>query len=190
MPFEFKPVDAVEDVILIEPQQFADDRGWFMETYKETPFREAGIDFAFVQDNHSLSRQEGVVRGLHYQRRPAAQGKLKRCIRGRILDVAVDIREGSPTYKEWVAFELSAENARQVWIPPGFANGFCTLTDDAEVAYKVTAEYDPELDSGFAWDDPEIGVDWPVDDPILSEKDQEAPPLAECDANFTYGDFQ
>lgn len=186
MPFEFKRLDEIPEVILIEPRQFGDDRGWFMETYKESDFVEAGIDQAFVQDNHSLSGEEGVIRGLHYQRQPKAQGKLVRCTRGKILDVAVDIREGSPTYKRWVAVELSAENARQLWVPPGFAHGFCTLTEDCEVVYKVTAEYDPELDSGFQWDDPEIGVDWPVDDPVLSEKDEMAPPFAECDANFSY----
>lgn len=190
MPFEFKPVDAIEDVVLVEPRRFGDERGWFMETYKETPFREAGIDHDFVQDNHSLSRQEGVVRGLHYQCQPTEQGKLLRCTRGRIYDVAVDIRQGSPTYKEWFSVELAGDEPRQIWLPPGFAHGFCTLTGDVEVQYKVTKEYDPDLDSGFAWDDPEIGVDWPVDDPILSEKDQEAPPFSECDADFHYGDLQ
>lgn len=188
MPFEFQAIEGIEDVVLVEPQRFEDGRGWFMETYKRSPFVDAGIDAEFVQDNHSLTRDKGIIRGLHYQRQPKPQGKLVRCTRGRIYDVAVDLRQGSPTYKEWVSVELSPDDGRQIWVPPGFAHGFCSLAADTEVAYKVTEEWDPDLDSGFAWDDPEVGVEWPVSDPILSEKDQKAPSFADCDAEFTYGE--
>lgn len=186
MPFDFKQLEEIPNLVLVEPVQFGDDRGWFMETYKQSAFEEVGIDAEFLQDNHSLSVHEGTIRGLHYQREPKPQGKLVRCVRGSLLDVAVDIREGSPTYKEWASVELSAENARQLWVPPGFAHGFCSLEPHTEICYKVTEEWDEELDSGFAWDDPEIGVDWPVDDPVLSQRDETAPSFADCDANFTY----
>lgn len=186
LPFEFKRIEALPDLILVEARQFADERGWFMETYKKTPFADAGIEATFVQDNHSLSRRKGTLRGLHYQNPPKAQGKLVRCIRGRIFDVAVDIREGSPHYADWFGIELGADGGCQLWVPPGFAHGFCTLEPDTEVQYKVTAEYDPELDSGFAWDDPEIGIDWPIESPVLNNQDREVPVLSDSDADFEY----
>ena len=175
MPFQFKPQQPVPDVILIEPKAFGDDRGWFMETYKRSEFEANGIRVEFRQDNHSHSTAKGVIRGLHYQKDPAAQGKLVRCVDGAIYDVAVDIREGSPTYGRWVAVELSAEDRRMLWVPPGFAHGFCTLTDVSEVVYKATAEYSAPHDRGIRWNDPAIGVTWPVKSPTLSPKDAQAP---------------
>ena len=160
MPFEFKKLE-IPDVILIIPKVFEDDRGFFMETFKISDFKAYGISYEFVQDNHSKSKK-GVLRGLHYQLYPKAQGKLVRCIRGRIWDVAVDIRKGSPWYGKWVAVELSEENKLMLWIPPGFAHGFVAL-EDAEIIYKCTAEYAPELDRGIIWNDPELAINWPVE---------------------------
>ena len=174
----------IEDVIIIEPKVFGDHRGWFTETYSKEKFREFGIDIDFIQDNHSLSAQKGTLRGLHFQLNPKAQTKLVRCTKGRILDVAVDIREGSPTYKKWVAVELTEENKKQLLIPKGFAHGFLTLTDDVEVQYKVDEYYSPENDRSIRYDDPEIGVAWGIEDPILSEKDLNAPMLEDCSINF------
>jgi len=185
MPFIFKRLE-IPDVVLIEPKIFGDDRGFFMETYKYSEFRKNGIEYGFVQDNHSKSRK-GVLRGLHYQLRPMEQGKLVRCIRGRIWDVAVDIRKGSPWYKKWVAVELSEENKLMLWIPPGFAHGFVALEDNTEVVYKVTKEYAPELDRGIIWNDPDIGIEWPIENPILSEKDSKLPRLRDAENNFIYG---
>ncbi len=178
MPFKFKRL-SIPDVILIEPRVFGDDRGFFMETYKKSDFLKVGIREEFVQDNHSKSIK-GVLRGLHYQLEPKAQGKLVRCIRGKIFDVAVDIRKNSPTFKKWVGVELSEDNKLMVYVPPGFAHGFLTLSEEAEVLYKTTEEYAPELDSGIIWNDEDIGVNWPidmVDRIILSEKDKKLPNL-------------
>jgi dTDP-4-dehydrorhamnose reductase/dTDP-4-dehydrorhamnose 3,5-epimerase len=176
----------IEDVLIIEPKVFGDHRGWFTETYSKEKFRELGVCIDFIQDNHSLSAQKGTLRGLHFQINPKAQTKLVRCTKGKILDVAVDIREGSPTYKKWVAVELSAENMKQLLVPKGFAHGFITLTDNVEVQYKVDEYYSLENDRSIRFDDPEINVDWGISNPILSEKDLNAPMLSEGDANFKY----
>jgi dTDP-4-dehydrorhamnose 3,5-epimerase len=179
---------AIPDVKRLEPRVFRDDRGFFAETYSQKALEAAGIGVTFVQDNHSLSRAKGVVRGLHFQKPPHAQGKLIRVTRGAILDVAVDIREGSPTYGRHVACVLSAENWAQLWVPPGFAHGFCTLEPDTEVHYKVTAYYAPESDSGILWNDPALGIDWPVaaEEAVLSDKDRCLPMLSELGAAFRY----
>ena len=186
MPFQFKPLDVIPDVILIEPQSFGDERGWFMETYKRTDFEAHGIPGDFRQDNHSRSTVKGVLRGLHYQKDPTAQGKLVRCLVGGVFDVAVDIRRGSPTYGRWVSAELTGENRRILWVPPGFAHGFCTITDVSEVVYKTTAEYSAPHDRGIRWDDPTLAVRWPTNTPVLSAKDAQAPLLAQADNNFTW----
>jgi dTDP-4-dehydrorhamnose 3,5-epimerase len=162
-------------VILIEPRVFGDARGFFMETYRADLFGAHGIDETFVQDNHSRSAR-GVLRGLHYQE-PYPQGKLVRCTRGSLFDVAVDIRRGSPAFGKWYSVTLSEENKSMLWIPPGFAHGFCALTDDAELVYKTTEIYRPEHDRAIRWNDPEIGVEWPISDPSLSAKDAAAPLL-------------
>ncbi len=189
MPFEFISTD-IPDVILVKPKVFSDKRGFFMETYKKSDFELAGIDTDFVQDNHSKS-VKGVLRGLHYQKEPFAQGKLVRCIRGRIFDVAVDIREGSPTFGKWVGYELSEENRLMLWIPKGFAHGFLTLSDEAEVVYKVSGnEYNPDYDAGIRWNDLDIGITWPVElveKILLSGKDRNLPFLKDADINFVYG---
>lgn len=168
---------AIPDVILITPPRFGDSRGFFSETYNLQRMAEAGIDNSFVQDNQSLSRQKGVVRGLHCQLAPHAQGKLVRCSKGAIWDVAVDAREGSSTYGKWVAAELSEENWSQLWLPPGFLHGFVTLTDDAEVQYKCTDVYDKASERAVIWNCPHLKIDWPVapQDVILSDKDAIAP---------------
>jgi len=178
----------LEGVKIIEPAVFGDHRGWFMETYSEVNFKEIGIDLVFVQDNHSCSAAKGTLRGLHYQLEPKAQTKLVRCTKGAIFDVAVDIRESSPTYAKWVGIELSAENKKQLLVPKGFAHGFMTLTEDVEVQYKVDELYAPECDRGIIWNDPVVGIDWPVGiEPILSAKDAKAPILADADNNFVFG---
>ena len=168
--------------VLIEPRRFTDARGFFSEVWKASSHAEIGITTSFVQDNHSLSRLKGTVRGLHFQRPPTAQGKLVRCTRGAILDVAVDIRPGSLSFGKFVAVELSAENGLQLWIPRGFAHGLCTLTEDTEVLYKVDAPYDPATDSAIRFDDPAIGIPWPVPpgEALLSDKDRAAPMLADA----------
>ncbi|NKC32070.1 dTDP-4-dehydrorhamnose 3,5-epimerase [Falsiroseomonas selenitidurans] len=180
---------AIPDVLLIEPARFGDARGFFSEVWKRSALAAQGLDVTFVQDNHSLSREVGVLRGLHFQRAPAAQGKLVRVVRGRVLDVAVDIREGSPTYGRHVAVELSAENWRQLWVPRGFAHGFLTLEPDCEVLYKVDAEYSREHDGGILWNDPALGIDWPLPPggPVLSDKDRAAPKLADVAPVFPKG---
>ncbi len=185
MPFKaFIPL-SIPDVILIEPRVFDDERGFFAETYKASPYTQYDIP-PFVQTNHSHSLRD-VLRGLHYQKAPMAQGKLVTCVRGAIFDVGVDIRQGSPTYGQWVGAELSAENHRLLYIPPGFAHGFCTLSDVADVIYQVTAEYAHDLDRGIIWNDPELGIDWPVDAPRLSPKDARQPLLRDADNDFRYG---
>ena len=175
----------LQDVLIIEPTVFGDNRGWFTETYSKTQFREFGIDIDFVQDNHSMSAQLGTLRGLHFQNNPKAQTKLVRCTKGKMLDVVVDLRKGSTSYKNWLGVELSEENKKQLFIPKGFAHGFITLTDDVEVQYKVDEYYAPECDRSIRFDDPEIGVDWGVEVPILSEKDLKAPFLKDSDVDFS-----
>ncbi len=176
----------IPDVKIIEPRVFGDHRGWFTETYSKSKLKEVGIDMEFVQDNHSFSAQQGTLRGLHFQCHPMAQTKLVRCTRGKVLDVAVDLRRGSPTFKEWIGVELSEKNKKQLFIPKGFAHGFVTLTEDVEVQYKVDADYSPENDRSIRFDDPELNVDWGMDNPILSDKDLLAPKLKDCDFNFEY----
>ena len=167
----------LEEVVVLVSTAFADDRGLFMETYREDQFREMGLPTIFAQDNHSYSRK-GVVRGLHFQWEPA-MGKLMRVTRGAAYLVAVDLRLGSPTLGKWVGIESTAENRKQVWAPASFARGFCALTDDVEVQYKCTGTYNGKAESGIRWDDPEIGIEWPVRDVIISEKDRRAQTLAE-----------
>jgi dTDP-4-dehydrorhamnose 3,5-epimerase len=181
--FEFVHLE-IPDVILIKPRIFKDDRGSFLETYKYSNFADAGIGEVFMQDNHSKSSRN-VLRGLHYQKDPFAQGKLVRCINGAIFDVAVDMRRGSPFYSKWIAVELNEENNFILYVPPGFAHGFLALTESAEVTYKCTKEYSPEHDRGIAWNDPDIAIDWPVDRPSLSDKDFRHPLLRDADNNFT-----
>ena len=180
----------IPGVKIIEPDCFGDHRGWFMETYSTAKYSEMGICNVFVQDNHSMSGKKGTLRGLHFQNNPMAQAKLVRCTKGAVIDVAVDLRKGSPTYKQWVSVELSAENKRQFYIPRGFAHGFLTLTDDVEFEYKVDNLYSKEHDRGIRYDDPAIGVDWGGllngIEPILSEKDVNGPLLADSDVNFVY----
>jgi dTDP-4-dehydrorhamnose 3,5-epimerase len=176
MAFELESRHLGEVVVLVSTA-FADDRGHFMETYREDQFREMGLPTSFVQDNHSYSRK-GVVRGLHFQWEPA-MGKLMRVTRGAAYLVAVDLRLGSPTLGKWVGIESTAENRKQVWAPASFARGFCALTDDVEVQYKCTGTYNGKAESGIRWDDPEIGIEWPVRDVIISEKDRRAQTLAE-----------
>ncbi|ELT49827.1 dTDP-4-dehydrorhamnose 3,5-epimerase [Brucella intermedia M86] len=179
---QIRPLD-LDGVLEISPRKFGDDRGFFSETYNAKSFAEAGIDLTFVQDNHSYSAARGVVRGLHYQLPPFAQDKLVRVTRGAILDVAVDIRKGSPTFGKWVALEVSAEKWNQILVPKGFAHGFMTLVEHTEVIYKVTNYYSPEHDRSIRFDDPAIGIDWPISASgvQLSDKDQKAPMLADAD---------
>jgi len=184
VPFSFKRLE-IPDVVLIEPKVFRDDRGFFMESYKRSEFVDFGIDEMFVQDNHSRSRR-GVLRGLHYQNPPRAQAKLVRVIDGEIFDVAVDIRKGSPTYGRWVGVYLSDENMRMLYIPVGFAHGFLALSDVAEVLYKTSDEYSPEHEAGIVWNDPEVGIDWPVEEPVLSPRDCRWPGLRGAVNAFVY----
>jgi len=180
---------AIPDVMLITPVKFGDARGFFSETYNAAALRALDLEATFVQDNHSLSAQKGVVRGLHFQRLPHAQGKLVRVVRGRIFDVAVDIRAGSSTFGQYVSVELSADNWQQLWVPEGFAHGFCTLQDNTEVIYKVTDYYAPECDAGIQWNDPELGIEWPISasEAVLSEKDARLPYFLELPEYFIYG---
>ena len=180
---------ASSPVRLLKPRRFGDDRGWFTEVYNEKYFAESGIGVRFVQDNHSLSRPAGVLRGLHFQTPPFGQDKLVRCIAGAIFDVAVDVRKDSPTHGKWVGAELSAENGWQLFIPVGFAHGFVTLTADAEVTYNCSNFYAPAHDGGLRWDDPDIGIVWPLPSgvgPILSAKDEKLPLLDDFDSPFAY----
>ena len=178
---------AISDVKILTPKRFGDARGFFSETYNKAAFADHGIDLDFVQDNHSMSQPVGVLRGLHFQTNPFAQDKLVRVVKGRIFDVAVDIRHGSPTFGKWVGAEISAEAWNQILVPVGFAHGFVTLEPDTEVIYKVTAPYSPENDKGLAWDDPAIGIDWPLNGaaPTLSDKDTKHPRLADLPAYFS-----
>ena len=184
MPFQFERLE-IPDVILIRPQARVDDRGFFMEAFKRSEFEANGISEPFVQDNFSRSARR-VLRGLHYQSPPKAQGKLVSVLRGEIFDVAVDIRRGSPTYARWVGLRLSSENPMLLYVPVGFAHGFQVLSDEADVAYKVTQEYSPEADRGITWDDPDLGILWPIPDPLLSTKDARLPRLAVTQAEFEF----
>ncbi|MEP1522223.1 dTDP-4-dehydrorhamnose 3,5-epimerase [Ascidiaceihabitans sp.] len=178
---EHTPLDGV---LILTPARFGDVRGFFSESWNRATMRDAGLDLEFVQDNHSLSARKGTLRGLHFQTPPMAQDKLVRCGRGALYDVAVDIRSGSATFGQWFGVELSAENGRQLLVPAGFAHGFVTLQDDTEICYKCTAPYAPDCDAGIAWDDPDIGVDWGISEPVLSEKDATAPTLKELGSPF------
>ena len=177
---------AVPDLILVTPPRFGDERGFFSEVFKLAAFRDAGIGLPFVQDNQSLSRERGVIRGLHCQVAPHPQGKLVRCVRGAIWDVAVDARAGSPTLGQWGAAELSAENWAQLWVPPGFLHGFCTLQPDTEVLYKVTDVYDRASERGVVWDDPTLALPWPIrpEEAVLSDKDKALPRWADAGVLF------
>jgi dTDP-4-dehydrorhamnose 3,5-epimerase len=167
----------LEGLLLIEPDLHGDERGFVIETFRANAWRELGVDAEFVQDNHSRSRG-GILRGLHFQTSPG-QAKLVRCLRGRIWDVAVDLRRDSPTYGRWEGHELDDISHRQLYLPVGFAHGFCVLSESADVAYRLSSYFDPATEAEIAWDDPDIGIEWPVSDPILSERDRRAPRLAE-----------
>lgn len=173
MPFSFKKLE-INGLVLVEPKVFYDNRGYFMETYKESEFATQGIPERFVQDNHSLSKK-GVLRGLHFQHSPKAQGKLVSVVTGSVWDVAVDIRPVSSTYMKWCSVELTEENKKMLYIPPGFAHGFVALSDNVHLVYKCTAEYDVNCDAGIRWNDSDIGIDWPISEPIVSDKDRELP---------------
>ncbi|WP_337098191.1 dTDP-4-dehydrorhamnose 3,5-epimerase [Paenibacillus sp. YIM B09110] len=173
-------------VKLLEPEVFGDNRGFFIESYNEQAAHANGISYAFIQDNHSLSVEAGVIRGMHYQLNPKSQTKLVRATAGAIYDVVIDIRKGSLTFGAWQGFILSASNKRQLLVPQGFAHGFCTLVPNCEVQYKVDALYSPEHDRGIAWNDPALAIDWPTSNPILSDKDGKHPVLAEAEINFVY----
>jgi dTDP-4-dehydrorhamnose 3,5-epimerase len=193
MPFEIIDTE-IPEVKIVKPKVFEDARGFFLEFYKKSDFEKAGLNVEFVQDNHSKS-VKGVLRGLHFQEKPYEQGKLVRCIKGKIFDVAVDIRPDSPYFKKWVGIELSEENKLMLWIPPGFAHGFLTLSNEAEIIYKVSHnEYSPAYDRGIIWNDQDINIKWPletIDNLILSEKDKKLPTLKEYmkeikDENFNH----
>jgi dTDP-4-dehydrorhamnose 3,5-epimerase len=179
MPFSFKHL-SLSEVILVEPGVFPDGRGLFFELFKASEFTKAGLATHFPQDNFSFSKKD-VLRGLHYQKNPKAQGKLVSVLKGSIWDVAVDLRRQSPTFLKWVSAELNDRNRAMLYIPPGFAHGFLALTDDVHLLYKCTHEYDPQADAGVRWDDPEIGISWPIKHPILSEKDRVLPSVSQAE---------
>ena len=180
---------ALPGVLLLEPRRFGDHRGFFCESWNKARMAEHGIDIEFVQDNHSLSKEVGTVRGLHFQSPPHAQAKLVRCGRGALFDVAVDIRRGSPTYGKWIGCELSFDNGKQLLIPTGFLHGFATLTPETEIIYKCSDYYAPECDAAIRFDDPDIGIDWGLDgEPVLSDKDAAAPLLRDFETPFSYVD--
>ncbi len=185
MAFRFARLE-IPDVILVEAKAFNDERGFFMEVYKHSEFTANRIPERFVQDNYSHSKRH-VLRGLHYQKDPKAQGKLVAVFHGRVFDVAVDIRRGSPTYGKWVSVELSEEGHTMVYVPRGFAHGFCVLSSEASVVYKTTEEYSPDLERGIVWNDRDIAIEWPVTSPFLSLKDAALPTLREADNNFRFG---
>lgn len=174
----------LEGVFVLEPKVFGDSRGWFTESWSKRTMEEAGLRYEFLQDNHSYSSERGVLRGIHFQSHPFSQAKLVRCTRGAVLDVAVDLRKESPDYKKWVSVELSGENHRQLLIPRGFGHAFLTLTDNVEFLYKADQYYNPDFDRSILWNDPDIGIDWPIQNPILSNKDANAPFLINCDINY------
>jgi len=175
---------ALEGVYIVEPKVFGDHRGFFLESWSKREFEAHGLFYDFVQDNHSSSTVKGTLRGIHFQRGEKAQAKLVRCVKGAVLDVAVDLRSGSPSYKKWVSVELSAENHRMLLIPRGFGHGFVTLTDEVEFLYKADNPYAPEADGTIRWNDPELGIDWGVTGPILSRKDQTSPWLKDAVTGF------
>ncbi len=177
---------AIQEVKLLTPPRYNDPRGFFSETWKQGAFADAGVPGPFIQDNHAVSTSRGVLRGLHCQIGPNAQGKLVRCVRGAIFDVAIDIRKGSPTYGKWVGAEISAENWTQIWVPVGFLHAYCTLTEETEVIYKVTGPYDKSAERGVIWNDPDIGIQWPVaaGQVLLSDKDKVLPRLRDCEPWF------
>ena len=179
MPFQFHRL-VIPEVILVEARRAGDARGFFMETYKRSEFATNGIAESFVQDNYSHSAR-GVLRGLHYQKPPQAQGKLVLVLQGEVFDVAVDIRPGSPTFSRWVGVTLCAGEARLLYIPPGFAHGFCVLSESADFTYKVTSEYAAHLERGILWNDPQIGIAWPITAPTLSARDSQLPLLSQAD---------
>lgn len=174
----------LDGVVIIEPDVFGDNRGFFMESWNKEKMEEVGLFYNFVQDNHSKSTVKGTLRGIHFQKGDKAQAKLVRCVKGAVLDIAVDLRKNSPTFKQWVGVELSAENKKQLLIPRGFGHGFVTLTDDVEFLYKADNYYSPEADAGIRWNDPDIGVEWDIENPILSEKDKKNPFLKDCKEVF------
>ncbi|HZJ78077.1 MAG TPA: dTDP-4-dehydrorhamnose 3,5-epimerase [Clostridia bacterium] len=176
----------LDGLFIVEPQVFGDNRGWFYESYSHEKFKELGLDTVFVQDNRSFSCCKGTIRGLHCQKEPKAQAKLLSCTRGAIYDVAVDIRQGSPTYLKWIGIELNSANKSMIYIPKGFLHGFLTLTDDVEVYYKVDEYYSSDNDRSIRFDDNQIGVDWGISEPIISSKDLNAPSLSESDVKFIY----
>ncbi|SHF15810.1 dTDP-4-dehydrorhamnose 3,5-epimerase [Marinitoga hydrogenitolerans DSM 16785] len=181
----------IKGLYIIEPTVYGDNRGWFMETYSKKVLNEMGIEIDFVQDNHSYSANKGTLRGIHFQNNPKSQTKLIRCTKGKILDIAVDLRKGSPTYKKWIAVELTEENKKMLLIPKGFGHGFLTITDNVEVQYKVDEYYSKEHDGSIKYNDPEININWNLEkygikEPILSEKDKKAPYLKNSDCNFKY----
>lgn len=184
MAFIFERL-SIPDVILIKPEIFSDNRGDFFETYKYSVFEKAGIKENFVQDNYSKSKKN-VLRGLHYQKLPMAQSKIILCLKGKIMDVVVDIRKNSPTYAKWLKVELSEENYNMLYVPYYFAHGFLVLSDFAEVLYKCSKEYSPLHERGIIWNDPQINIEWPIKEPILSEKDKKNQSLEHCDNNFFY----
>ncbi len=174
----------LDGVVIIEPDVFGDNRGFFMESWNKKKMEEVGLYYDFVQDNHSKSTVKGTLRGIHFQKGDKAQAKLVRCVKGAVLDVAVDLRQNSPTFKQWVGVELSEENKKQLLIPRGFGHGFVTLTDDVEFLYKADNYYAPEADAGIRWNDQDVGVEWGVENPILSEKDKKNPFLKDCKGLF------
>jgi len=184
VPFTFNRL-SIPEVILVGARAFPDDRGFFMESFKESTFKENGINTKFVQDNYSHSIK-GVLRGLHYQKNPKAQAKLVMAIRGEIFDVAVDVRKGSPTYGKWVGEKLSEQNHNLLYVPEGFAHGFVVLSEQADVVYKVNSEYSPEHEAGILWNDPQVNVKWPIGKPIMINKDLQLPLLKNADNNFVY----
>jgi len=183
MDFKVTPLKIAE-VLLVEHERYGDERGFFAETYRADIFAKHGIA-KLVQDNHSRSAK-GVLRGLHFQNDPAAMGKLVRCTRGTIFDVAVDLRQGSPTFAQWVGHTINQDDTQLLWIPPGFAHGFAALSEVADLMYRTSAYYSPQHDRAVVWNDPDIGIAWPIEDPVLSKKDAAAPCLRDCDANFVY----
>ncbi len=180
---------SIKEVLLLEPDVFRDERGFFMESFSERKLQSLGIDFKGVQDNHCLSEKVGTLRGLHYQLNPAAQTKIVRVTSGEIFDVAVDVRAGSPTFGKWTGVTLSDENMLQIYVPKGFAHGYITLAPDTVVQYKVDNLYSPEHERSIIWNDPDIGIEWPLEDPIRAEKDLKAPGVKEAEINFTYDDL-
>ncbi|MBI4054036.1 MAG: dTDP-4-dehydrorhamnose 3,5-epimerase [Candidatus Doudnabacteria bacterium] len=186
MPFLFKPVSEIPGLVVIEPKVFSDDRGWFMETFKKSEWESFGLPTDFVQTSQSKSLRRGTIRGLHFQNDPFAQGKLVRCIRGEIFDVAVDLRRGSPSYGKWKSMALTEESRIIFWVPAGFAHGFCAITDGAEVDYFQTCEWSKENEHCIVWSDPDLNIPWPAQNPIVSPKDASGRLFKDSDHNFVW----